>query len=463
MNIFRILLRYEWLHFKASRGLVLLTGLLLAVGFYGIYYGTTEVARQRAHLAELPRLAARNVAELKTKFPGPADAGEIGYYHTTFAVHHPTAWAGLALGQRDVNPYYLKLRLLGLQGQLYASENVNPTKVLTGNFDLAFVLVYLVPLLIIALGFNILSSEREQGILPLLLAQPVRAGQLVAAKLTFQLGLVLGLVGLLSVVGAAWARVPLDGRLALWLGLTGLYCVFWLGVVLLVAAGQRSSSFNAVALLGVWLGLLVLVPSLLQVYVAAARPVAQGLALTVQQREAIHGGWDRPKAETMTRFYGDYPQYRDTAAIRERFAWRWYYAFQYLGDKSAAPLAAAYATGLRQRAELAGRLAWLSPAVALQASLSALAGTDLPAHLAFQQSATRYHSALRAFYYPFLFRQIPFTHADYAREPRHTFTSPPDLGTARRSLWQLLAALGVVGALGLGLFQARPISVGVSG
>jgi ABC-2 type transport system permease protein len=457
MNSFKLLLRYEWLHFKATRGLVLLTGLLLLVGLYGIYYGTTEIARQCQHLAELPQLAAHNVAELQAKFPGPADAGEIGYYHTTFAVHHPTPWASLALGQRDVNPYYLKLRLLGLQGQLYASENVNPNKVLNGNFDLAFV-VYLVPLLIIALGFNVLSSEKEQGILPLLLAQPISAMQLVIAKLTFRLGLVLGLVGLLSVVGLIWAGVPLDGRVALWLVLVGLYCLFWVGVVMLFTAWQRSSSFNAVALVGVWLGLLVLVPSLLNVYVTAARPVPQGLALTMQQREAIHGGWDRPKAETMTRFFADYPQYRDTAAIKERFVWRWYYAFQYLGDKSAAPLATAYRLGLRQRYDLVASLAWLSPAVSLQTSLNALAGSDLPAHLAFQQSTTRYHDALRAFYYPFLFGQRPFTHADYAHEPQHTFTGASETATAWRGFWQLLLGAGVVVAAGWGWLRAQMVS-----
>jgi ABC-2 type transport system permease protein len=193
MRLFRLLFYYEYLHFKAARGLLLLTGLLLAAGLYGIYYGTAEVARQRQHLAELPALGRHQVAELQAKFPGPADAGEVGYYHHNYALHHPTAWAGLALGQRDVNPYYLKLRLLGLQGQLYASENVNPAKALSGNFDLAFVLVYLFPLLIIALGFNLLSSEREQGILPLLLAQPVSATQLVGAKLAFRLAVVLGL------------------------------------------------------------------------------------------------------------------------------------------------------------------------------------------------------------------------------------------------------------------------------
>lgn len=458
MTTFRILFHYEWLHFKAARGLMLLTGVLLLVGLYSIYYGTTEIERQRQHLAELPALAAHNVAELQAKYPGPADAGEIGYYHTTFAVHHPTPWASLALGQRDVNPYYLKLRLLGLQGQLYASENVNPTKVLTGNFDLAFVVVYLVPLLIIALGFNILSSEKEQGILPLLLAQPVSAVWLVAAKLGFRLALVLALVGLLSAVGLAWARVPLDGRVALWLALVGLYCLFWLGVVLLITAWQRSSSFNAVALLGAWLVLLVMVPNLLNVYVTAARPVPQGLALTIQQREAIHGGWDRPKTETMSRFFVDYPQWRDTATIKERFVWRWYYAFQYLGDKSAAPLAAAYAQVLRQRYNLAGSLAWLSPAVVLQTSLNALAGTDLPTHLAFQQSVVHYHDALRAFYYPFLFKPLPFTHADYAHEPQHTFTSTSESGTAMLGLWQLLGSVTVLVMLGLRLLQVRPIN-----
>ena len=38
---------------------------------------------------------------------------------------------------------------------------------------------------------------------------------------------------------------------------------------------------------------------LLNLGVAAARPVPQGLALTIRQREEIHAGWDKPKAATM--------------------------------------------------------------------------------------------------------------------------------------------------------------------
>jgi len=458
MSTFWILLQYEWRHFRAAKGLVLLTGLVVFVGLYGIYYGTTEIERQRQHLAELPALAHHNVEELKKKFPGPADAGDIGYYHTTFAVHHPTEWASLALGQRDVNPYYVKLRLLGLQGQLYASENVNPTKVLSGNFDLAFVLVYLFPLLIIALSFSLLSSEKEQGILVLLLAQPVRPGTVVAAKLTLRLMLVLGLALVLSVVAIAWARVPLDGRVGLWLTLVGLYCLFWFGVVAIVTALQRNSAFNAVALVGAWLVLVVLIPGLLNVYVDATQPVPQGTELTIKQREEIHGGWDKPKGETMNRFFALSPQWRDTAAIKERFVWHWYYAFQHLGDESVRPLVAAYTDGLRQRFALVEKLAWVSPAINAQVSLTALAGTDLPTHLAFQQSATRYHDALRAFYYPYLFRKVAFTHADYDKEPTHTFTSISEIGTAASGLWKLLISVAVVWAVGLLLLRMRPLN-----
>lgn len=457
MRLFWLLFTYEWRHFKAAKGLVLLTGLVLLVGLYGIYYGTIETGRQRQHLAGLPALARHNVEELKGKFPGAADAGEIGYYHSTFAVHHPTPWASLALGQRDVNPYYVKLRLLGLQGQLYASENVNPAKALSGNFDLAFVLVYLLPLLIIALSFNLLSGEREQGILPLLLAQPVGPGLVVGAKLAFRLALVLVLALGLSAGAMGWAQVPLDGRVGLWLALVGLYCLFWLGLAFVVTSWQRNSAFNAMALVGLWLGLVVLVPGLLNVYVSAARPVPQGLALTIKQRQEIHGGWDEPKAETMNRFFALYPQWRDTATIKERFVWRWYYAFQHLGDEAVRPLVAAYTDGLRQRYELVNRLSWLSPAISAQTSLNALAGTDLPAHLAFQQSATRYHDALREFYYPYLFNQVAFTHADYAREPTHTFTSASEMGTATRGLGKLLVSVGVVLAAGLLLFRTRPV------
>ncbi|GAB3816909.1 ABC transporter permease [Pontibacter rugosus] len=459
MKIFRILIKYEWLNFRADKGLLILTTLILVAGLYGIYYGTTAIERQRENIAALDVLTEHNVEEMKLKFPGEADAGDIGYYHSTYAVNYPDSWASLSMGQRDVNPIYIKLRLLNLQSQLYDTDNVNPLKVLAGNFDLAFVLVYLFPLLIIGLCFNILSAEKEQGTLPLLLSQPISLPLVVGAKLTFRLMIVLGLALLLSVVAMVWGQVIADVRLFIWLSVVILYCLFWFGIAFVVAALQKNSAFNAVSLLGVWLLLTIIIPALLNVYVAVKQPVPQALDLTIKQREVVHGGWDKPKQETMKKFFALYPEWTDTTEIQGRFAWRWYYAFHHLGDVAVEALARDYKESLLARHKLVEELNLISPPVNVQGILNAMAGSDLPAHVAFLQSATAYHDALREFYYPFLFKQVAFTHADFNHEPKHSFTSSPDLATAAGGLLKLPGSVLVVFVAGLLLFRINKLSV----
>ncbi|WP_026464422.1 ABC transporter permease [Adhaeribacter aquaticus] len=455
MNKFRTIIKYEWLNFRADKGLLLITLLTLITGLYGIYYGTTEISRQRQHLANLSKITAHDVENMKVQFPGEADAGDVGYYHSTFAVNHPDSWASLSLGQRDINPYYIKLRLLNLQSQLYDSDNINPLKVFTGNFDLAFVLIYLFPLFIIGLSFNVFSIEKEQGTLPLLLSQPINLSLIVAAKLSFRAFIVLGLAVLLSLTGMFWAQVVPDSRIVLWLGAIVLYCLFWFAVIFLVAALQKSSAFNAITLLGIWLLLTMVIPALLNVYVALKKPVPQALALTIKQREVVHGGWDKPKEETMNKFFSLYPQWRDTTQIKERFVWRWYYAFQHLGDVAVADLAKDYQNRLKERQQLVENLNVLSVPVNVQGMLNALTGTDLLAHLAFMQSATRYHDALREFYYPFLFNQVAFTHNDYAKEPQHSFTSTPQISLVWSGYYKLALSFLFTFIVGLFIFKIR--------
>ncbi|MEJ7658781.1 MAG: hypothetical protein WKG07_03710 [Hymenobacter sp.] len=66
-------------------------------------------------------------------------------------------------------------------------------KLLVGNFDLAFVLVYLLPLFVIALGYGLLAGEQESGVLPLLRVQAASVRRLLLGKLLFGFLLVAGL------------------------------------------------------------------------------------------------------------------------------------------------------------------------------------------------------------------------------------------------------------------------------
>ncbi|MEN7551612.1 DUF3526 domain-containing protein [Rapidithrix thailandica] len=450
-----LLIKFEALSFRADKGLLLLTALMLAAGLYSIYYGTQEIARQRENLAELEQLETHTIEELKKKYPGEADAGTVAYYFPVFAQNQPQPWAGLALGQRDVNPYYLKLRLLNLQAQLYDTENINPLKVLSGNFDLAFVLVYLFPLFIITLGYNVLSQEKERGTLPLLLSQPIRLSTVVISKLGFQVILVLGMAWLLSILGFIGAGISPDGRIALWLLVVTLYCLFWFGATFLVIALRKNSSFNAVILLGIWLVLTMVLPSLMNIYVTVSQPLPQGIDLTVQQREAMHSGWDKPKEETMQQFYALYPQWADDTPIKGRFSWHWYYAMHEMGDQAVKDLVQAYKSGLQKRQALTYDLSGFSLPVNAQAALNALAGTDLDSHLQFMESIEQYHVSLKEFYYPFLFRQLPFTHADYEKLPTHRFTTKPATDLVLGGITKLLFSTVLVMTGGYLFFQRK--------
>ncbi|WP_417886633.1 ABC transporter permease [Zunongwangia sp.] len=459
MKHFLILLKFEWLNFKANRSIKLLLALTFILGLYSIYYGSAEIKKQQEVIEALDGITQHNINELSDRYPNGTDAGNIGYYHSTFARNLPDAWAALSLGQRDINPFYIKLRLLNLQSQLYDSEIVNPMKSLAGNFDLSFVLIYFFPLLIIGLSFNILSIEKEQGTLPLLLSQPIKTITIVSAKLFFRFILVVSLAYLLSIIGFYYAEISLDSRILLWFLLITFNCLFWFGVSFFIASLQKASAFNAVSLLGIWLAFTFIIPAGLNVYVNLKQPVPEALALTIKQREEVHGGWDLPKDETMQRFFSYYPEWKNTAKIEDHFGWRWYYAFQHLGDVAVENLRKEYFEGLKNRQKLVNNLNFLSVPVNVQGALNAIAATDLNAHLRFMESAKKHHDALRNFYYPYLYNQVLFYPKDYKKEPRHSFKASPDYITAKNNIYKLIGSVCFIFILGIVIFYNKPLQV----
>ena len=57
------------------------------------------------------------------------------------------------------------------------------------------------------------------------------------------------------------------------------------------------------------------------------------------QREAVNDAWDLPKSSTMEQFYESQPEWSDSSPLGDDFHWKWYYAFQQVGDETAADLA----------------------------------------------------------------------------------------------------------------------------
>ncbi|MBB3221871.1 DUF3526 domain-containing protein [Pseudoduganella umbonata] len=424
--------------------------LLLLLSVLAVWSGMREVQRQRQTIERLAPLHERDVAALAARYPDSKDAGNPAYYTFYNTWDPPSGAAFLALGLRDVAPYVLRIRALGLQAQLYEGETFNPEVALPGRFDYAFVLIYLAPLFTIALLHDLVSAERQSGRLRLLLAMP-DAGRLWRRRVGLRYALLFACLAVPACVGAALSASGIAATIVV-LAVTAACLAFWTGLSLLVATRQWRSVTNATVLMGAWAMLTLVLPALANVALIRAIPVNQGVDLMLAQRQAVHGAWEIPRAETMRRFVAGHPEWKHQADVPGRFHWKWYFAFHQVGDESVAGAARAYRDGLVARQAWTGRLGWLLPGVGAQAVLHRLAGTDLPAQLAYQDAIVAFHREIRHFYYSYLFNDRPFGSADFARRPAfvpHAAAGMPG-GTELFALFLLAGAVFAAGVWRLG-------------
>ena len=420
---------------RSGRNLLALA-LLLVLSSAAVWAGISKIENQRATIERVEREQLRDLAAVEAANAGPeGDAGYNAYYAFMLTQDPPPPLAFAAIGQRDLQPYVLRVRALGLQAQLYDSEIYNPELALPGVFDWAFVLIYLLPLVVIALGHDLVTGERETGRLRLLLSLP--GSGLWRRRICLRYGAVLAALGLPLIVGGIVMAAPASG-LAVMLLTAALYCGFWFGLAMLIGASLRTSATAAAVMIGCWIVLTLILPTLANAAIARAVPVAKGIDLSLAQREIVHRGWDVPKAETFERFFVNHPEWRGKEEFEGRFHWKWYYAMHQVGDEAVAADVADYRASLAERENLTRSLGLILPGVASMNVLHRIADTDIEAHFAYQDSIAAYHEGLRQFYYPYFFDEQPFTRADFAKIPRYE---------ARNAVGTL--ALGSLFALGI--------------
>lgn len=400
---------------RIATGALLLLALL---GIASVWSGLAEVAHQRERIERIQPQQAEDVAAVEEFIT--RDGGDAGYaaYYTFYPTwDEPSPLAFAALGQRDVVPYLLRVNALALEAQIHNNEIYNAELALPGKFDWAFVLTYIAPLVLIVLLHDLISSEREARRLDVLRAMARSHGRIWQARFAirfvlFYLAIAVPFVVGGGIAGAPWADIGSVLAYAL------LYLGFWAIVALLVTRMGWGSVTNASSLAAAWFAIVLVLPALAHLAINAAIPVRQGVELTLAQREAVHAGWDKPKPDTMAAFTQLYPEWRDTPPIEGGFHWKWYYAFQHLGDVSVKEQSAAYRDGLEARDNWTRRIGHLLPPVALQVAIHRKAETDLSAQLAYQDRIRAFHDRVRRFYYPYVFEEKPFMQADFAAAPR---------------------------------------------
>ena len=398
---------------SSDRAALLWLGIALLIAALSVVLGLREIASQRTDLNELIEI---DRAEREVVTGQYRDWGNAAYYTFHLTYDPPSDFAFAALGQRDTSPWKHHIRALALEGQIYETDAENPDFALIGRFDFAFAANLLAPLLLILLLHDLRSAERTAGRFELLSATAAVRGSPWFARAVLRVGALM-----LCLIAPLWAGGLLAGTGASDLALASLVVVlhiaFWWGVCAVVDRFGRSSPVNLTVLIGAWLALAVIVPAAIKLSVDAAVPLPDGGDILLTQREAVNDAWDLPKSDTMEPFVERYPEWADYTEVSQTFEWKWYYAFQQVGDQTVEPLSLAYREGRIGRDRLAGMYAWLSPPALAERALQAVAGTNLAASLAYEQQVRDFHAALRNYYYPGLFRDEVFSDESLGQRP----------------------------------------------
>ena len=432
------LIRLELARVIRSGGVTVAAALLLGLGIHAAWQGNRRIQAIEDAAAAAETAYRDQLAHLLSLYPPATEAGELLYYLALPAPQPPSRLSALASGRTEVEAATLRIRLLALEGQLYEQETLNPRLAAAGHLDLTFVLIALLPLFVIAVTYDIVSGERERGTWEMarFFARP---GKFVAAKTGARVILVGGLVTSLALIGASLTGIEGNGRAGWAAALIAVHTLFWFALCLGVAVGRRSSTANAMVLVGVWVALTFLAPAVLSLANAILHPAPEALELTVRQRQGYHEAWDLPKAETMDAFFEDYPQWSDRTVPEDEFTWAWYYAMNHRGDRAARDASRAYRDVLTRRDQWARRWSLLVPPLATRIALDRLAATDLPTQLAYQGAVRRYHERLKAHFQPMLFSAASIAQVDWERVPAFEPAAP--VGEASQAGFPAAAAL----------------------
>ncbi len=397
-------LRREWWFFLRDRQAVatVVAAFLVAILVVGI--GLRDVSLQHEEIASLQN---STLEDLRVTLAGQPDPGSAAYYGFRFVYDPPSGLAFAARGVRDQLPWKHRLRMLALEGQIYEHDSGNPELAQAGRIDFAFLVSVFAPLLIILMLHDVVDHERRANRLDLLAAT---AGN-TRAPIRWRAGVRLMVLSIALVVpfvlAALWSGAAAVHVFQLGLA-TIVYVLLWGAVVTWVAGRIASAATSATALLGLWVALVLVVPLSAGAIAEQRIAVPEGGEILLNQREVVNRAWDLPEEVTMEAFVATHPEWTDYAETGDGFEWKWYYAFQQVGDQSVSELSGALRQGVRDRDAFMSSAAWISPPLMLDRMFTRLAQTDIASFQRYESCARDYHEYLRRAHYPMVFGAEPY-------------------------------------------------------
>ena len=438
--------------------------LALFAGALGYGYGNGyQLAKRNSEAAETALQGSeelqRNIRQHLSR-PGQAIpvGGRGGISRVGFLAQLPPApLPVLATGQSDLVSASETVALMRLATPIDTrSEIENPSHLLAGRFDLAFVLIWLYPLFLLAFLYDLMAGDRETGTLRLALSQGISpAGWLCRRTLARALPVVLLALAATLLAGSGGYGLRLGAALAVIL----LYGIFWASLAVAINAVSSSAAGAAASLGAAWVAIVLVAPTLLNLAAESLYPTPSRPELVAAGRQAS-GEAEKRGDELLDSFYKEHPELAPPDKRADYVAMK--LTEQEEVAKSVGPVFDKFDKQLKQQQQTLGRWRFVSPAIVAHEALTDIAGTGYWRHHAFRNQVKAFKQDISDFYTPRAHRREPLVLADIDQMPIFEFDEEQDrewlarVGTGLAGIFVFSAIIGAWALLSL-----RPRKLGL--
>ncbi len=366
------------------------------------------------------------------------------------AAAEPGPLADFAVGVSDIQPSVARVTQWRTVDRLFSNyEFESPAAIAAGPFDFAFVVIFILPLLMIVLSYDTLSGEHDGGRLGLLLSHPVSVRRLVFAKLRVRLGAVLAVFLLASVVGFFFGASDADsghrlGRFVVWTMLGGVYLGWWALLIAWIVSLNRRSETTILAMIALWAFNGLIGPATLAAATESMYPSPSRLGFLSEIRRTSNEAYKSKRELTKGLALEHHDLAADAYSLPEYI--RTAFVVTQTVERKVQPIIDEFDATHAARRAFMRTIQYASPAVVALQAFNDVAGTSLDRQKRFEKQARQYKRTLADRLAPNVLAGQRLTVAELDEMPTFVFAESSLSTVLGRTAWPIafFVVLGLV-------------------
>jgi ABC-2 type transport system permease protein len=323
MKTYNIFL-YEFKHFSRSKAKVF-AFLLFAIGsIYALYNGFNLQNKQQETVASIEQKRQERITKILSWYDegkkGPDEQPWIDittpfwalWYLPNYAIKEPSPTLPLGIGQAEQYGYYKQVtNWSSVYDNDMVEELANPERLVNGNIDFSFLVIFLLPILLVIFTYNINGLERDLNFDKLIVIQSGSTQKWILARLSFY-SIILVTTVSFFILAVAIINNSYKSEVYTLVLLSTLYIILWTLVFYFIILKSNSSSSIAFKMISLWLIFCVLIPGAVHQLASIKFPVNYMTDYLDVNRKEINEMSELPPDTLYARIVINYPDLKKT-------------------------------------------------------------------------------------------------------------------------------------------------------